>query len=268
LGPSLYGVFEGGRVEELLRGHTLEMKNLQDSSIEENVARAYARFHSMKLPLPNKLASDLANRVKKLSPETLDAIKKLGYDITLFTLEWNRIVPWLRDELEKIGSRLVFTHCDTNFLNIFVREDAKEGETNIAILDYEMSKYSYRAFDLGSHFVNRMCRWGATGDKRSKFPYPSIDERRRFIKLYLEETKRIGYLNDFDENGRDSVDTLLQESRLGSLFYMVPNNFTLLAEEILSKHHDFFSVCSLLLQTYQELVNEHNQETSGDFQSF
>ena len=33
---------------------------------------------------------------------------------------------------------------------------------------------------------------------------------RSFIGEFLEETKKIGYLSDFDENGLDSVDHVLK----------------------------------------------------------
>lgn len=53
-GPVLYGIFGDGRVEELLEGSVYPGERLRDPLIEREVANAYARFHSLNLPLPDK----------------------------------------------------------------------------------------------------------------------------------------------------------------------------------------------------------------------
>jgi choline/ethanolamine kinase len=66
-GPKIYGFFPGGRLEEFVEGsHTLTAAESTRDPVRKDVARAYARLHSLQLPLRK---DSFANVVRELERE-------------------------------------------------------------------------------------------------------------------------------------------------------------------------------------------------------
>lgn len=50
VGPVVYGLFAGGRIEEYVQSRTLTPQDVLDKGISESIAKAFARFHCMQIP--------------------------------------------------------------------------------------------------------------------------------------------------------------------------------------------------------------------------
>lgn len=260
-GPILYGVFDEGRVEEFLEGHTLTPCDFEDPVINKGIAVAYARFHSIKLPLPKREKTVLPS-LPSPSEYAVRKARDMGYNMDIFDIDWNGRAGWLTEESHRINSRVVFCHVDCNLLNIFVRDKPTTGQDKVVLVDYELAGYRYRGFDLGGHFIARMFHW-AEKDKVSGSPYPSRKEREAFIKDYLNEAVKLGYINDFDIKGRDSVDHILKETQLGSMMYLFTlcTYYSINMELFVSMDPNFFVAMPLIMETYDKLMKEYKEES-------
>lgn len=263
LGPKLYGVFPGGRVEEFIESHTLTPEEAQEPAIMKDLAICYARYHLHDFPFPrNKLArlgrlfeqkpdaekeKEQAARVAMLF--THPTITSLGIDFAkLMAFDFKGEFLWLFTCLQVVPTREAFVNFDTNFLNVLVREHATPDQLKTVLIDYELALYAFRGLDLGGHFVNRIIKWNGQETKASGHPFPPESQRREFIKSYVEEVIRMA---KFTPDQRDTVDHVLMESDLGALF------FSLFFSVIPLRHADkflkepsFFSILPLLQNFY------------------
>jgi thiamine kinase-like enzyme len=265
--PKLYGTFEGGRIEELLEGHTLTADDFDVPAIRSEVAKAYVNLHSMKyLPLPHKMDVILgeATQYNKPTAEVVKRIKELGIDPSFTTLDIAGNISWLVGEMGRVNSRLVFSHWDTNYLNIWVRDRPKDGQRKVVIYDFEMVHRTYRAIDLGFLFVNQMIDWDDRQDKRSGYQYPTLEKRRHFLSAYQAEVERLATFDDFDPDGRDSVDHLLVESLLGSMFlcnYSV-SWMSVMWGKFLAEEPSFLALLPFLMSVYPDIRREYIEVTN------
>jgi hypothetical protein len=87
---------------------------------------------------------------------------------------------------------------------------------------------------------------------------PEVEERRQFLKHYLDETMRLGYIEDFDLTGRDSIDNLMKESGYGILVYhlfilgFMRHSFS----TYIQVHPNFANMFRCLINEYVKLKEE------------
>jgi len=261
-GPKLLGVFDGGRVEELLEGRTLKTEDLDNIDIERDLAVSYARINSLKLPLADKTERTY-NQIlpwPQVSEQFKQKFRDLKLDTTFLDIDMNAEKNWLKEQMENVlKARIVLCQFDTNFLNVFIRDNPKSGQSKTVLLDYEMSKYTYRGCDVGGHFVNRTIKWDGQPDKLSGHPYPTLEVRKRFLMSYIEESKRLGYLEDFDPSGRDSLDNLVKESLLGSALNCLyfGSRVGQKIEEIYERERGFATLAPHLMAIYRQVKKEY-----------
>ena len=246
-GPKLYGIFNGGRLDEYIPSHTLKHEELQDENIIRDLAINYARLHSIKVPLQNKIhivdqrirsklvASDEEYSVmaaRHFTPQVVQTLTSLGIDVAkLQSFDYKNEWTWIMGMRKQIKSRKVMSSYDCNFLNVLVRDDeVPDGESRIVLIDHEATLVGYRSQNIGCHFMNWMLKWKSRTDKRSGLDYPCEQKRRTFITSYLMEQKRLSYIPDFDENGFDSVDKVMLEADFGLLNSILYCTFGLIAE--------------------------------------
>lgn len=250
LGPKLYGIFDDGRVEEFIDGHTLKPEDAKRSDIKRDIAIAMARIHSFDIPISKKYVSridclfthdttllcemiEAARDAFRIS----DAVKQLGVDAEeILSVDVMSEINWIREMREKVTSRNVFMIRDANFLNTLVRSYPTKGQLKVSLIDYEDCCYTSRGVHIGAHFANRVISWDDRNDKFTggSVPYPDEDDRREFIEEYLKETKRLNYY-EMDHEKIDSVEHLLVESEIGSMhvYFTLFSNFLECFEEIL-----------------------------------
>ena len=229
LGPKMYGVFKGGSVEEYIDSHTLTSEESCILEISHDVAISIANVHAIKgLPLKKTIHQDNMRKqmewIKNIpnSREYLSnnkSLAKYNFDIDfLFSFDYEKETEYLMSKFNQIKSRKNFILNDMNYLNCLVRNNPTNGQLRVMLIDYDLGHYDYRGIDLGMHFFNR--RFNVQGKEEKIIPgskFPTTEEKKRFLKIYQQEIKRLNIWDDFEENGIDSVDNLLIESMVGHL---------------------------------------------------
>ena len=226
-GPKVYGLLEDGRIEEFVDAHDLR----PEEGLDEDIAVAYARFHSIKLPIKQERLDIVAKMMQSLSEnkqrlrQFLDSTDMESEQRSSFEKVYNfpfqEEKSWLNCIGAKIKQRIVLSTMDPNYLNRLVRNvNPTDPDTpRILFIDFDMTSYSDRGYDLAGHFVNRMFNAPDSNNKMSGLSYPSESERNVFLSVYLKEAKRL--FEDFDENHLDSLENLILEVDFNAMGYAI-----------------------------------------------
>ena len=163
LGPRLFGVFPGGRLEEFIPGHPLTTVEMRSQEFSEQIARNVALVHSLEVPVskePTWLADTMRSYLHRLSirPERVP-VEEREHAVALANWDVRQEVDWLLGFLKTVDSPVVFSHNDINTGNILVREDPSSWDP-VVFIDYEFAAYNYRAFDIANHFNEWMYDYG------------------------------------------------------------------------------------------------------------
>ena len=245
-GPKLYGVFPGGRVEEYIPSHTLSHEEAAKPVFLKDLARAYARFHQIDLPLQKNLQPQVFAKVK-FNRELISRLDKKLVDVDLLlSTDWNKEMKMMKRVVDSVESKNVLLQFDMQFLNVLSRDDypecMKKGhDLRVVLIDYELALYGKRLIDLGGHFVCRI--WDLKSQtKVSGHEFPGEEERLYFIREYIEEIKRL-QPSDFDPNGVDNEEHLMKEADIGALYFALSKIVAILSmAESLEKEAGFFVV--------------------------
>ena len=224
LGPKLYGVFEGGRVEEFVPSHQLREVDLVNNELVLQIARKLARYHSLRVPMRKKQRDILKVAETYYQRYSIDNFVKfaklLDCDPSFMTdFDWKSEIAWLRESEPRIGGRLVTLHGDVNKNNILVRDEVDSFNERIMIIDYENSAIEYRGRDIGMFFAAKTIEVDDT-HFRHCCEYPDDEWRRNFITEYLRQTKELDTI-DFDDQGLDSIDHVMMESDFYMFYWIV-----------------------------------------------
>jgi len=193
LGPRLFGVFPGGRLEEFIPGHPLTTREMRSPEFSTHVARNVALVHSLEVPVgkdPTWLGDTLRSFLNKVSVIRPDDVPNEEKVAALSVASWDlrKEVDWLLGFIRVVDSPVVFSHNDINTGNILVREDGSNWDP-VVFIDYEFASYNYRGFDIANHFNEWMYDYG-----RKDFPYyhrnidkyPTIKEQERWVRMYIK----------------------------------------------------------------------------------
>ncbi|KAK8938994.1 hypothetical protein KSP39_PZI010898 [Platanthera zijinensis] len=179
-GPLLLGRFPNGRVEEFIHARTLSANDLRDSEISALIASKFGEFHDLDMPGSKEvmLWERLRNWLK--TAQSLCSSEE-AKEFHLDSLE--KEISALEISLSMDGQRIGFCHNDLQYGNIMMDEETRQ----ITIIDYEYASFNPAAYDIGNHF----CEMAA--DYHSETPhvldyskYPDLDERKRFVEIYLK----------------------------------------------------------------------------------
>ncbi|KAK2720236.1 choline/ethanolamine kinase-like isoform X2 [Artemia franciscana] len=238
LGPRLYGIFPGGRLEEFIPARPLKTCELSDPHLSGMIAEKLATIHSLNVPLikePTWLWDTLNKWISNLDAVLVTGLKNpdsIYYAEKIESFNLKEELSWLKNYLSLVGSPVVFCHNDFQEGNILYRESAKTRENQIVIIDFEYCSYNYRGFDLANHF----CEWTVNNSygKGSGFLFTpedqaSPEQKLHFLRSYIHTFKEEMGLNDeeiFKQNGKLAVtlseNFLLKEIEtftLGSHFF-------------------------------------------------
>lgn len=215
LGPKLFGVFDGGRVEEFVPSHPLTEADLADENNSRELIRKLARFHALQLPV-SKIKRDLLSISATYQDEynrekLLKLAERVGFnDLSYLDEDYHVEHKFLRSFESKVKGRLVLCHGDLNKNNILVRDTPDQFNEHIMLIDYELAATDYRGCDLAILMLERMFEVKDTGAYEIVCEWPDEDYRRMILTEYLLETKKLNYF-ELEENGLDSVDHLMME---------------------------------------------------------
>jgi len=189
LGPRLYGVFPGGRLEEYIPARSLHRSELGDAELCRQVAAKVAKMHRLDVPVA-KEGSWLWSSIEKWQKSSMEFLASSTQDKALIdklrTFDAVAEVEYVKDIAAQVNSPIVFAHNDLQEGNILLKQDKTRRQ--IALIDFEYCAYNYRGFDIANHFLERVY-----GYKNKAAPYytvhpdayPSKEEQLVFIKAYL-----------------------------------------------------------------------------------
>ena len=247
IGPKLLGVFDGGRIEKYLEGaHQLSNDDCATPEIMALFARKLAKLHSLKAPLtktPKDFIRIIRSNFEKHWPSYLQFMAEREYPPNTteemkqaaqcaMNYDFFKLIDWFAETLPSVKTRVVLSHNDMNRANCMV-DPNKSGDDKLTLLDFELCGYNHRGCDIGHHFKNRSIDVQKFTEGKNAFdsviPYPSEEERRHFIRAYLEVAKES--YDDFDES-LDNKDQLLLEAEFyGGIYAMFITSFMITSVE-------------------------------------
>lgn len=246
LGPKLYGIFPGGRLEEYIPARAMTCDELKDPDASTTIARKLAKVHSLNVPI-NKEPTWLFDRMSRwlnfakseVSIENLDASKR---DVARYLLSYDLEgeLNWLKNFLLEASSPVLFCHNDLQEGNILIPEGAAVSEDKVVFIDFEYCSYNFRGFDIANHF----CEW-CFDYSAAEYPhflakleaFPTVDQQLYFIRSYL---------SSFSE-GNSQQNHAEEEV----------NN-----EQHILREVEYFTLASHFLWTLWSIVNAHNSQIS------
>lgn len=199
MGPQLYGVFTGGRVEEYVPSRVLRTEELHKPEISVACAVKMAQFHKLTMPIVKEprwlfdtMTRYLDEALNNLTFCEADEERRLKFD-RIMSYNLPTELDNLKSILRRVHSPVVFCHNDLQEGNIlYVENKFGQGDApwQVRPIDFEYSSYNYRGFDIGNHF----CEW-CYDYKCNKPPhfigrlqdYPTKEKQLVFIRAYLDE---------------------------------------------------------------------------------
>ncbi|CAL9180846.1 unnamed protein product [Musa hybrid cultivar] len=178
-GPLLLGRFANGRVEEFIHARTLSAPDLRDPEVSALIASKLREFHVLNMPGPRKvflwerLRHWHKEAIKMCSSEEIEEFHLDTFDDEITTLE-----NILSTEDQSIG----FCHNDLQYGNIMMDEEFRQ----VTIIDYEYASFNPIAYDLANHFCEMAANYHTETPHILDYnKYPDVEERKRFIQIYL-----------------------------------------------------------------------------------
>ncbi|PHH90031.1 hypothetical protein CDD83_4685 [Cordyceps sp. RAO-2017] len=223
LGARVYGFFQTadgtlGRVDEFLEARCLEPADVEEARVRADVARALATFHAMRAPLEDKKAPQAYHEAVTAALERYrgkDRLKALGREAgvsvdALVDYDFGTRLAKAVERLTSMGAKTGWCIHDVQFMNVLVRERPREGESTVALVDFEFVMRNYRGLDIGGHFMQKLFTWfGDRSRIASCRPY-SEPEKLDFCAAYAARWN--GLTGD-----ADTPDRVLREAECGYL---------------------------------------------------
>lgn len=227
LGPKLYGVFPGGRLEEYIPARALTLQQLKDPEISLLIAKKLARVHVLQAPLvkePTWLFNNMSRWLKYAHSIKVDTVPSHNHSlaVNLLTADLASEVNWLKGFLAKTASPILFCHNDLQEGNILFMDGPGSKEENMVFIDYEYCAYNYRGFDIANHFCEWMYDYSYPEHPYFKAlpdDYPSVAHQRLFIERYLATYHACRPASQEPEppESLSTVDHVLHEARVFTL---------------------------------------------------
>lgn len=259
-GPRVYGFFPGGRLEEFVDSHTLTAAESTQESIRRDIARSYARLHSLRLPLRKdnfqlvvgELYGGVRNKYDDIVRSLLAVENPVAqeYATTFQETDWVQEMEWVSGLFKKHHCKTTITQGDTNHLNVLVKNFPSD--CRVVLIDYETVSYSYRGFDLGGHFTERMYCHSQPGSRLTGYAAHSTEEQRLLCEAYLQEMKDLG--EDVDEY--DSVEHLVLEASIGRLYQILFTNLICTIYDGFAKDVELLASLVHTMEVYWRLKTE------------
>lgn len=238
--------------------------------VRRDVAGAYARLHSLRLPLRRDgfplILREFGEGVRRKGEDVVGRLREVGrtvaerYAGVFEGTDWVKEVEWVTGLFEKHGCKTTVTHGDTNFLNILVRPTAaatgngdndNDNDIRVVLIDYETVSYSYRGFDIGGHFSERMYCYCQPDNQLTGYSAPDVEEQRAFCEAYLCELRALGA-----EERDDTVEQLLLEARIGRLWHALFVNMMCTVFDDVELDPVFLEALGCMMEEYRVLKME------------
>ncbi|RWS00506.1 choline/ethanolamine kinase-like protein, partial [Dinothrombium tinctorium] len=201
---------------------TPTVQDLRDPELNGAIARKLAKIHSMKMPISKVplflefyaeilLSIDLAKNIDDLNPKNQEFVKRV------FEFPFKEEVEWFTSIIPKIQSRVVFSHNDLYSNNILLKKRFDSIYERPLIIDYEMSGYFYRGYDIACYLKMKNFDIDRNGDQ-VKIIYieneREEEDKKHFLTEYLQEWLKVS--SQIDAN-LDNIEQLEKEAVFFSL---------------------------------------------------
>lgn len=260
IGPTYYGRFTNGRVEEFYPNVT-PLSCHEMAQFAPQIASHMADFHNLRAPnniLPKPNCLEKSSHFVAIDAWFAAVFNRLGQstegvngeekDEIKLSQEMHKEWMWVKDCLGENGSKevindrspvkckalkfireMVLTHQDCQSLNILKDTSVPSSESikhDIKLIDFEYSGWNPRAADIANTFcehcdMNNLCA-------RYENEYPSEHDQNVFLKAYVARADPIlaaGHVNTGDHS---NVDPKTEEEFLSTLRHEIAR-FTLLS---------------------------------------
>lgn len=220
LGAQVYGFFQTpdgtfGRIDEFLDARNLEPEDVEDTNVRADIAKGLAVFHTLATRLEKKPVQSYYEAITRelARYHKMDKLKKLASEGgvcigDLVNYDFVSRIQRVTNKLDSIGGKKGWCIHDIQFMNVMVRNNPKEGESRIFLLDFEFVFQNYRGLDIGGHFLQKMFKWF---DEESKIancrPYTE-EEKRHFCAEYAKQWNEA-------TGDSDTADQVFMEAELG-----------------------------------------------------
>ncbi|CAM9772899.1 unnamed protein product [Pylaiella littoralis] len=210
-GPRKLGEFKGGRIEELLDARAATPKELLETSPFDVPAAIAVQLVSLHR---QRVRSSAGSPDRPVMWTTIDkwlkTASRLDSSAKAFPLDKvGEEVAWLKLNLpgpvssgdgtsasldQKLASEMadgiVFAHNDLLSGNILVGPRGGKKISTLRLIDFEYSDYNSCGYDIANHFCE--CA-GFDADFRKG--YPSEQQRKRFLRAYVEAARPEALIN-------------------------------------------------------------------------
>jgi len=170
----IYATLTNGIICSYQEGRTIDVPMMADPLISHKVAQVIAKMHKVtfyELGHVNCIFDRIQNFIDKIDPEYIHKGEKLDIDSLQHKLDT------LKEKLEVEMSTSPIVLCHNDLLSGNILWNGSE----IGLVDYEYSGYTWPEFDIANHFVE----W--CGFELDLFRFPNIEKQRQFIKTYLAQ---------------------------------------------------------------------------------
>lgn len=241
------------------------------------IAEQLAKIHCLRdLPLKKTSVQDNLNRIKGFAASFDDAKKQIHDHPMIQSLDsdtrtiignfdlWSEI-EWLDQLLKRSKFRTTFALLDMNYLNCIIRDQECSSGSKIVFIDYDACQYNNRGVDFASHFFGRVLNAGGKEKIRHGAKFPGRSDMIQFFEHYQRALQNSGLLEDFDENGTDSIDQLIIETKIGmcqSVLSFLGMTITQHDKFWVEGPHNFFPVSMMGLKVYLEYKYDLSQPMS------
>ena len=142
-----------------------------------------------------------------------------------------------------------------HFLNVLVRPAATTNDgtddNRVVLIDYETVSYSYRGFDIGGHFSERMYCYSQPDSQLTGYSAPEFEEQRTFCEAYLRELRELRAAEH-----DDTVEQLLLEAKIGRLWHALFVNMMCTVFDDVELDPVFLEALGHMMETYWLLKEE------------
>ncbi|KAK5970616.1 Choline ethanolamine kinase [Trichostrongylus colubriformis] len=210
LGPKLYGIFSGGRLEEYIPSRPLTCREIALPAMSSKIAKRLSKVHQLEVPIwkePDYICDALQRWLCQLMNTAT------GQNPFVLPSCYSQWAPsCLTSMISKSKSPVTFCHNDLQEGNILlpkassgnirlpsVSEDSLESLTlaacnpndpRLVLIDFEYASYNYRGFDFANHFVEYCIDYDILDHPHYAIHtenFPGEGELIRFFMTYLRE---------------------------------------------------------------------------------
>ena len=184
INPPVYCQFTNGLCYGCVKGRTLKLDELKDSTVLHRIAKTMAKFHTLKLPDEYESGETVLicyfDKLYNLIPDVFHSSRLREVFVSKQTLKVE--LSDMISLVETLTSPVVLCHNDLQCGNII--HNVEEGL--ITFIDMEYAGMNHSACEIGDFFSEF-----AGLDPPNYTRYPSEVEQKIFIKMYLEESTKL-----------------------------------------------------------------------------